>query len=70
MGTYMNGIEQQAMPMQDLWKIKIKYHTVGTFPHSNWTIVKNSKIDTPNTHIHERLLSLLGIGSLVISTCA
>ena len=48
---YMNGIEQQAMPIQDLWKIKIKYHTVGTFPNSNWTIVKTLKL-IPLTHTY------------------
>jgi len=39
-------------------KIKIKkYHTVGTVPKFN------RKIDTPNTHIHDRLLSWFATGT-------
>jgi hypothetical protein len=38
-------------------KIK-KYHTVGTVPKYNRKIVERGKIDTFNTHLHERSLSL------------
>jgi len=35
-----------------------KYHIVGTVPKYNIKIVERGKIDTFNTHIHERSLSL------------
>ena len=34
-----------------------KYHTVGTFPKSNRKIVERGKIDTTNTHVHDRSVS-------------
>jgi hypothetical protein len=46
-------------------KIK-KYHTVGRFPKYNRKIVESGKIDTFNTHIHERSLSL-GICTAITS---
>jgi len=36
-----------------------KHHTVGTVPKYNRKIVE--KIDTPNTQIHDHVLSWLGI---------
>jgi len=39
----------------------MKYHTVRTISKSNITIVERGKIDTPNTHVHDRSLSWLGI---------
>jgi len=42
-----------------------KYHTVGTVPKSIRKIVERGKIDTPNTQIHDRSLSWLGIGILI-----
>jgi hypothetical protein len=38
-----------------------KYLTVGTVSISNWKIVENDKIDTPNTQIHDHSLSCIGI---------
>jgi hypothetical protein len=35
-----------------------KYHTVGRFPKYHIKIIERGKIDTFNTHIHERSLSL------------
>ena len=36
-----------------------KYHTVGTIPKGNIKIVERGKIDTPDTHLHDRILSWL-----------
>ena len=44
--------------------MKRKYHTIGTVPKSNRKIVE---IDTSNTDIHDRSISWLGIGSIVIA---
>jgi hypothetical protein len=40
-----------------------KYYTVGTIPKSNIKIVEKGKIDTPNTHMHDRPLSWFGTGT-------
>ena len=37
-----------------------KYQTVGTFPKIQWKIVERDKINTFNTHIHDRSLSCHG----------
>jgi hypothetical protein len=37
-----------------------RYHTARTFPKSNRKIVERRKIDTPNTQIHDCLLSWFG----------
>ena len=43
----------------------LKHHTVG--PNSNIKIAERGNIDTPNTQIHDRLLSWLGTGTSVKS---
>jgi len=43
--------------------MKKKYHIIGTVPKSNKKIVDRGKIDTPNTIIHDRSLSMLGTGT-------
>jgi len=42
-----------------------KYHTVRTIPKSNIKIVERSKLDTPNTQIHDHSLSWLGTGTSI-----
>jgi hypothetical protein len=44
-----------------------KYHTVGTVPKSNIKIVERGKIDTHNTKIYDRSLSVLGTGTSIKS---
>jgi len=53
-----------TVPLQVKLKYK-KYHTVGSIPKSNRKIVKGGKIDTPNTQIHDRSRSWLGIGTSI-----
>jgi hypothetical protein len=48
-------------------KKKITTLSVGTFPKSNIKIVEIGKIDTPNTQIYGRSLSLLGTGTSIKS---
>jgi hypothetical protein len=43
----------------------LKHHTVGPIPNSNIKIAERGNIDTPNTQIHDRLLSWLGTGTSV-----
>ena len=38
------------------------YHTVGTILKSNIKIIERGKIDTLNTLIHDRSLSIIGTG--------
>jgi hypothetical protein len=38
---------------------KNKYHTVGTFPKPIRKMVERGKMDTPNTQIHDRIISWL-----------
>ena len=40
-----------------------KKYIVGTIPKPNIKIVERGQIDTPNTQIYDRLLSLLGIST-------
>jgi hypothetical protein len=40
-----------------------KQYIVGTIPKPNIKIVERGQIDTPNTQIYDRLLSLLGIST-------
>jgi hypothetical protein len=42
-----------------------KCHTVETVSKSNQNFIETGKIYTPNTHIHDRSLSLLGTGTSV-----
>jgi len=44
------------------WK-KNKYHIIGTVPKSDRKIVDRGKINTPDTIIHDRPLSMLGTGN-------
>ena len=44
-----------------------KKHSVGKIPKSNIKIVEKGKIDTPNTHIHDRSLPWLGTGTSIKS---
>jgi len=44
-----------------------KYHTVGIIPKSNIKILERGKIDTSNTQIHDRSLSLLGTDTSIKS---
>jgi hypothetical protein len=45
--------------------MKRKYHTIGIVAKYNRKIVE---IDTSNTDIHDRSISWLGIGSIVIGS--
>ena len=40
-----------------------KYHTVGTVPKSNIKIVEIGKFVTPNTQMHDSLLTWLCMGT-------
>jgi hypothetical protein len=42
---------------------KNKYHIIGTVPKSDRKIVDRGKINTPDTIIHDRPLSMLGTGN-------
>ena len=42
-----------------------KYHIVGTIPKGNIKIIEIGKIDTPDTHIYDRILSWLGTGTSI-----
>ena len=44
-----------------------KIHTAGIVLKSYKKIVERGKIDIPNTHIHDRLLSWLGTGTSIKS---
>jgi hypothetical protein len=49
-----------------MYKIKWKnnkYHIIGTVPKSDRKIVDRGKINTPDTIIHDRPLSMLGTGN-------
>ena len=46
---------------------KKKYQHFGTFPKYNRKVAERSKIDTPNTHIHDHSLSCLGTGTSITS---
>jgi hypothetical protein len=47
-----------------------RYHTARTFPKSNRKIVERRKIDTPNTQIHDCLLSWFGTPNTQIHDCS
>ena len=42
-----------------------KYHIVGTIPKGNIKIIERGKIDTPDTHLYDRILSWLGTGTSI-----
>ena len=44
------------------------YHTFGTVPKVTSEIVERDNINTPNTQIHDRSLSLIGIGTSIKSS--
>ena len=44
-----------------------QYHSVGTIPESNIKIVESAEIDTPNTQIYDRSISLLATGTSIKS---
>ena len=46
-----------------------KYHTVRTVPKSNRKIVESDEIGTPNTHIHDRSLSLFCTSTSIKKSC-
>jgi hypothetical protein len=59
----MEDVFQIQCRKLDSWnKMETKYYTACTVPNSNNKIVERGKIDTSNTPIHDRSLSLLGTG--------
>jgi hypothetical protein len=47
------------------WKAKQKYNTIRTIPKSYWKLIERGKLDTPNTQITDRLLSLFDTGNSI-----
>ena len=62
--TYV--LETYSVRLCYMYKIKWqtnKYHIIGTVPKSDRKIVDRGKINTPDTIIHDRPLSMLGSGN-------
>jgi hypothetical protein len=59
-----NGLQDSTLKVHGVNKMKNrKYHTVRTVPKSNIKIVEIGKFVTPNTQMHDSLLTWLCMGT-------